>query len=86
MPMQLDEGGTRAPNQSPEIALWRAVINQALGDLSGRKDGTARGEVEKVIAWVGTVDFVRCCFNADLDPEAVESEFRKAIEEMEKSQ
>ncbi len=83
---RLDFCAVRGPNQSPETALWRAVLNQAKGDLSGRRNGTGQNEADNVRRWVGTVDFVRVCLNADVDPEKTEAEFLKAIEGMEKDQ
>ena len=82
MPMarQLDEGVIRGSNPCPEKALWLAVIEQARRDLSGKTHGLGQSEAETVISWVGTADFVRVCFNADLDPERTEAEFRATIE------
>ena len=83
---QLDFSAVRGANESPEIALWRAVISQAKGDLSGRRNGTGQNEVEKVIAWVGSTDFHKVCMAASVDPSVTEKEFRRVIEEMEKDQ
>ena len=79
------EGQARRSSHCPEVVLWRAVVEQAKRDLglSDEQYGSRPDERDRVVAWIGTVDFVRCCFNADLDPEAVEAEFRRVIEERE---
>ncbi len=80
MPVRSDESLAPRPPASPETALWRAVLVQARRDLEPGQYGARRDETSRVIAWLGTADFVRVCFNADLDPDATEAEFRKTIE------
>lgn len=65
-----------------EIALWRAVITQALmdaGSHSAKPDH--RRDRREAIAWLsgGSEDFCEVCMLADKDPEDVRKKAREAI-------
>jgi predicted nucleotidyltransferase component of viral defense system len=69
-------------NKSSEIKLWRAVINNALGDvtinLSDRKSS-----IQKMTAhyWIveNSEDFQQVCYYADLEPSNVRLQYLRAI-------
>lgn len=66
-----------------EMALWTAVITQALMDAgSGSRKPEAQHEKAKAIRWLlgNSEDFVAVCQNAGLDPQYVREKARKAIE------
>lgn len=65
-----------------EVALWRAVITQALMDAGSR---SAKQEVRlsqaQAVAWLSGMsdDFVEVCGRAELDPDYVRDKAREAI-------
>ncbi len=69
-------------NKPNEVKLWRAVINNALGDatlnLSDRKSS-----IQKMDAhfWIvnNTEDFENVCYYADLEPENIRLQYLKAV-------
>jgi hypothetical protein len=65
-----------------EMAMWRAVITQALQD-AGSKASTPSAKFDKftAIAWLSgiSMDFLEVCLFAGLDPEYVKAEAKKAI-------
>ena len=69
-------------DKSSEIKLWRAVINNALGDviltLSDRKSSIKKMEVHN---WImnNDDDFQQVCYYADLEPSNVRLQYLRAI-------
>ena len=69
-------------DKSSEIKLWRAVINNALGDviltLSDRKSSIKKMEVHH---WImnNDDDFQQVCYYADLEPSNVRLQYIRAI-------
>ena len=65
-----------------EVKLWRAVINNALGDVTldstDRKSSIQKLEVHY---WIteNTDDFQQVCFYADLNPDNVRMQYLRAI-------
>jgi len=69
-------------DKSSEIKLWRAVINNALGDvtinLSDRKSSIQKMQVHH---WImnNDNDFQQVCYYADLEPSNVRLQYIRAI-------
>ena len=69
-------------DKSSEIKLWRAVINNALGDviltLSDRKSSIKKMEVHN---WImnNDDDFQQVCYYAALEPSNVQLQYIRAI-------
>ena len=69
-------------DKSSEIKLWRAVINNALGDviltLSDRKSSIKKMEVHN---WIMNNDdyFQQVCYYAELEPSNVQLQYIRAI-------
>ena len=69
-------------DKSNEIKLWRAVINNALGDvtinLSDRKSSIQKMQVHH---WImnNDNDFQQVCYYADLEPSNVRLQYIRAI-------
>ena len=69
-------------DKSSEIKLWRAVINNALGDviltLSDRKSSIKKMEVHN---WIinNYDDFQQVCYYAELEPSNVQLQYIRAI-------
>lgn len=69
---------------NPEQALWRAVIDQAIADASGK--GALKVtplERDRALNWLfkPNRDFARVCALADLEPDCVRAQARKTIDE-----
>jgi len=69
-------------NKKGEVALWRAVITQALmdaGSNSAKKE--MRYEKAQAIAWLAgnSKDFKQVCVMADMEPEYVRSKAKEAV-------
>jgi len=69
-------------NKPNEVKLWRAVINNALGDatinLNDRKSSIQKMDAHY---WItnNTDDFQKVCYYADLDPENIRLQYLRAI-------
>lgn len=66
-----------------EMALWSAVITQALMDAgSESRKPEAQHEKAKAIRWLlgNSEDFITVCLNAGLDPHYIRSKAKEAIE------
>jgi hypothetical protein len=69
-------------DKSSEIKLWRAVINNALGDviltLSDRKSSVQKMQVHH---WImnNDDDFQQVCYYAELEPSNVQLQYIRAI-------
>lgn len=66
---------------NPEQALWRAVIAQAITDASGKGSLCSTYEQARAHDWllIPNRDFSRACALADLEPDYVRAQARKAI-------
>jgi len=69
-------------NKKGEVALWKAVITQALMDAgSNSNKRQMKYDRAQAIAWLSgaTQDFITVCSLADLSPEYVREKSKKAI-------
>jgi len=61
-----------------EVALWRAVIKQAIDDARGFRLGASVGRERAqadVMQWLNSQDFIRVCEMAGLNPDKIRSRF-----------
>jgi hypothetical protein len=71
-------------NKSNEVRMWRAVINNAIGDvtadLSDRKSSLLKMEVH---SWImdNTKDFQLVCYYAELEPDDVRRQYIRAVQD-----
>ena len=69
-------------NKPSEVKLWRAVINNALGDISNNLSDR-KSSIQKLNAhfWIvnNTEDFKNVCYYADLDPDNVRLQYIRAV-------
>ena len=74
--------GDSEPEISPEVAMWRGVITQALMDAgSNSKKPEYRRIKAEAISWLSGIsdDFYEVCRNADLCPIYVKKKAKEAI-------
>ena len=67
-----------------ELALWRAVITQALMDARSKVNKREmKIEQSRAVSWLSGMsdDFIQVCMFADLDPEIIREKSRTAITE-----
>jgi hypothetical protein len=63
-----------------EVALWRAVIVQALRDIS---DDNNRIKYQ-ALSWFASLDFITVCENAYVEPECVRAVLREKLKTIRK--
>lgn len=77
-------------NLDPELkscsVLWRAVVSQAVRDLTlverkpdGSPDEDRIASKLEAAKWIGSIDFHRCCAFALMEPDLLESELRSIL-------
>lgn len=69
-------------NKPSEVKLWRAVINNALGDISNNLSDR-KSSIYKLDAhyWIvnNQEDFKKVCYYADLEPDNVRLQYLRAV-------